>query len=60
MIPTYIMIYGAEFPKETAFQIRGEANRQPGHIYSFLWALNLITGSMFEKKKMGKLDFIEI
>lgn len=51
MIPTYLMIYGAEFPRETAFQVRGRTKRQLGHIYSFLWALDFSSGSIFEKKK---------
>lgn len=50
MIPTYLMIYGAEFPRETAFQVRGRTKRQLGHIYSFLWALDFSSGSIFEKK----------
>lgn len=59
VIPTYLMIYGAEFPRETAFQVRSRTKRQPGCIYSFLWALDFSSGSIIEKK-MVKLDFIEI
>lgn len=51
VIPTYLMIRGAEFPRETAFQIRDKAKRQRGHIYSFLWALDLSLAVYLKKKK---------
>lgn len=44
------MIYEAEFPTGTAFEINGEEKIQPGHSYSFLWSLDLNPGSMLEEK----------
>ena len=50
MFSTYFMIHGAEFPRVTAFETSGKINMQPGHIYSFLWALDLNPGRMSEGK----------